>query len=89
LEVLLSADDIGGDLAELYGYVNRALPDAELDAFVDALAMRIARSTNRPSLKRKTLSMLRASRPTQKLPPSGTHVLPLFSAPPPKRESIN
>jgi enoyl-CoA hydratase/carnithine racemase len=42
LEVLLGADDIGGDLAELYGYVNRALPDAELDAFVEALAMRIA-----------------------------------------------
>jgi enoyl-CoA hydratase/carnithine racemase len=42
LEVLLGADDIGGDLAELYGYVNRAFPDAELDAFVDALAMRIA-----------------------------------------------
>src|SRR5471032_909313 len=42
LEVLLGADDIRGDLAELYGYVNRALPDAELDAFVDALATRIA-----------------------------------------------
>ncbi|MCW2241143.1 enoyl-CoA hydratase/isomerase family protein [Azospirillum canadense] len=42
LEVLLSADDIGGELAELYGYVNRALPDAELDGFVDALAQRIA-----------------------------------------------
>jgi enoyl-CoA hydratase/carnithine racemase len=42
LEVLLGADDIRGDLAELYGYVNRALPDAELDAFVDALAIRIA-----------------------------------------------
>jgi enoyl-CoA hydratase/carnithine racemase len=42
LEVLLGADDIRGDFAELYGYVNRALPDAELDAFVDALAMRIA-----------------------------------------------
>jgi enoyl-CoA hydratase/carnithine racemase len=42
LEVLLGADDIPGDLAELYGYVNRALPDAELDAFVDALATRIA-----------------------------------------------
>jgi len=42
LEVLLGADDIPGDLAELYGYVNRAFPDAELDAFVDALAMRIA-----------------------------------------------
>jgi enoyl-CoA hydratase/carnithine racemase len=42
LEVLLGADDIGGGLAELYGYVNRALPDSELDAFVDALAVRIA-----------------------------------------------
>jgi len=42
LEVLLGADDIPGDLAELYGYVNRALPDAELDGFVDALASRIA-----------------------------------------------
>ena len=42
LEVLLGADDIPGELAELYGYVNRALPDADLDAFVDALATRIA-----------------------------------------------
>ena len=42
LEVLLGADDIRGDLAELYGYVNRSLPDAELDAFVEALAVRIA-----------------------------------------------
>jgi enoyl-CoA hydratase/carnithine racemase len=42
LEVLLGADDIRGDLAELYGYVNRALPDSELDAFVDAVAVRIA-----------------------------------------------
>jgi enoyl-CoA hydratase/carnithine racemase len=42
LEVLLGADDVPGDLAELYGYVNRSLPDAELDGFVDALATRIA-----------------------------------------------
>jgi enoyl-CoA hydratase/carnithine racemase len=42
LEVLLGADDICGDLAELYGYVNRSLPDSELDAYVDALAMRIS-----------------------------------------------
>ena len=41
LEVLLGADDIDGELAERYGYVNRVLPDAELDAFVDA-ATRIA-----------------------------------------------
>jgi enoyl-CoA hydratase/carnithine racemase len=42
LEVLLSADDIRGADAELLGYVNRALPDGELNAFVDALAQRIA-----------------------------------------------
>ena len=42
LEVLLGADDIGAADAELLGYVNRALPDAELDNFVDALATRIS-----------------------------------------------
>ena len=42
MEVLLSGQDINGDLAELYGYVNRSLPDAELDEFVDRLASRIA-----------------------------------------------
>jgi enoyl-CoA hydratase/carnithine racemase len=42
LEVLLGADDIPGDLAERYGYVNRCFPDADLDSFVDSLAKRIA-----------------------------------------------
>jgi enoyl-CoA hydratase/carnithine racemase len=42
LEILLGADDIRGEVAELYGYVNRSLPDAELEAFVDELARRIA-----------------------------------------------
>ena len=42
LEVLLSSNDITGDHAEAYGYVNRSMPDAELDGFVDALAVRIA-----------------------------------------------
>jgi hypothetical protein len=41
LEILLSGHDVDGELAERYGYVNRALPDRELDAFVDALAARI------------------------------------------------
>jgi enoyl-CoA hydratase/carnithine racemase len=43
LEALLSSEDIRGEQAEAYGYVNRALPDAELDGFVDALATRISR----------------------------------------------
>jgi enoyl-CoA hydratase/carnithine racemase len=42
LEVLLSSEDIRGEQAEAYGYVNRALPDADLDAFVETLATRIA-----------------------------------------------
>ena len=42
LEVLLSAEDIRAADAERLGYVNRALPDAELDGFVEALATRIA-----------------------------------------------
>ena len=42
LEVLLGSDDIRGELAEAYGYVNRSLPDAELDGFVEAFATRIA-----------------------------------------------
>ncbi|MGO4221721.1 enoyl-CoA hydratase/isomerase family protein [Lysobacter sp. TAF61] len=49
LEVVLGADDFPGDLAERYGYVNRAVPDAELDTFVDAFARRIA-SFDRQSL---------------------------------------
>src|SRR6267154_1200845 len=42
LEVLMGADDITGDLAERYGYVNRSFPDSELDAFVESLATRIS-----------------------------------------------
>jgi enoyl-CoA hydratase/carnithine racemase len=42
LEVLLGSDDINGDLAEKYGYVNRSFDDDKLDPFVDALATRIS-----------------------------------------------
>ena len=42
LEVLLSSRDYDADLAERYGWINRSLPDDELDEFVEALARRIA-----------------------------------------------
>src|SRR6185369_8934624 len=42
LEIVLGCDDIPADLAERWGYVNRALPPAELGPFVDRLAHRIA-----------------------------------------------
>ena len=42
LEVVLGCGDLDGATAERWGYVNRALPDAELRPFVEALARRIA-----------------------------------------------
>jgi enoyl-CoA hydratase/carnithine racemase len=42
LEVLLSADDYDADLAERYGWINRAIPAQALDGFVRHLARRIA-----------------------------------------------
>jgi enoyl-CoA hydratase/carnithine racemase len=42
LEVLLSADDYDAELAERYGWINRALPADALEDFVTRLAHRIA-----------------------------------------------
>lgn len=42
MELLVGGADIDGAVAERYGMVNRALPAAELNAFVDGLARRIA-----------------------------------------------
>src|SRR6266404_1001765 len=55
LEIVLGANDFDGDIAERYGYVNRALPDVELDGFVDALARRIASFDRRPIAAAKNL----------------------------------
>jgi enoyl-CoA hydratase/carnithine racemase len=55
LEIVLSANDFDGDTAERYGYVNRSLPDAELDGFVDALARRIASFDRRALAAAKNL----------------------------------
>jgi enoyl-CoA hydratase/carnithine racemase len=63
LEVLLGADDIPGDLAERYGYVNRSFPDAELDTFVDSLAKRIA------SFDKQALSETKRFADVASLPP--------------------
>ena len=42
MEAILGADDFCAEEAERYGWINRALPDADLDAFVARLARRIA-----------------------------------------------
>jgi enoyl-CoA hydratase/carnithine racemase len=42
MEAILGADDFDAEQAERYGWINRALPDADLDAFVARLARRVA-----------------------------------------------
>jgi enoyl-CoA hydratase/carnithine racemase len=55
LEIILGANDFDGDTAERYGYINRALPDEELDGFVDALTRRIASFDRRSIAAAKNL----------------------------------
>src|ERR1700746_2107562 len=64
LEIVLSANDFDGDSSEQYGYINRSLPDAELDGFVDALARRIA------SFDRRALAAAKHLVNEVSLPPS-------------------
>jgi enoyl-CoA hydratase/carnithine racemase len=52
LEVMLSADDYSAELAERYGWINRALPANEIDEFVSKLAHRI---TKFPAIGRKVV----------------------------------
>ncbi|MGW7688622.1 enoyl-CoA hydratase/isomerase family protein [Streptomyces asiaticus] len=42
LELLLTGDLVDADTAAAYGWINRAVPAAELDAFVDGAAAKIA-----------------------------------------------
>src|SRR5438094_617840 len=55
LEIVLGGNDFDGETAERYGYVNRALPNSELDGFVDALARRIASFDRRAIAAAKNL----------------------------------
>src|SRR4029453_14295223 len=76
LEVMLSADDIPGDLAELYGYVNRSLPDADLDGFVDALATRIVSFDKQAIMDTKRLVNVASLPPDVEIKSGGDACLP-------------
>lgn len=62
LEVLLGACDFPADLAERYGYINRALPPEELTSFVEKLAYRIA------SFPAHAIALMKASVDAAELP---------------------
>jgi enoyl-CoA hydratase/carnithine racemase len=63
LEAILGSADYDADLAERWGWVTRALPDAELDAFVDATVARLA------SFDRQALATAKAMVNRATLPP--------------------
>ena len=78
LEIVLGANVFDGDTAERYGYVNRALPDAELNpSFVDALARRIASFDRRALAAAKSLESTRS----RCRPPTGSSTLSFLLRP--------
>ncbi len=62
LEVVLGCDDFPADLAERYGYINRALPPDEIGPFVEDLAYRIA------SFPAESIALAKASVNSAELP---------------------
>jgi enoyl-CoA hydratase/carnithine racemase len=60
LEIAVSADDYSAETAELYGWINRAFPDAELDGFVTNLASRIS-TFELPALRATKATLLKRS----------------------------
>ena len=81
LEILLVADDLDGPRAELYGYVNRTVPDAELDAEVDGIATRLARFDHDAIVRTKTYVDRVTLPDDSELPPTLDDVRELSSRP--------
>jgi enoyl-CoA hydratase/carnithine racemase len=65
LEIICGANDFDADTAEKYGWVNRSIPDAELDTFVEDLALRIASFEARALELGKKLVNARAGVPSE------------------------
>ncbi|MFE9259189.1 enoyl-CoA hydratase/isomerase family protein [Streptomyces sp. NPDC006879] len=71
LEIVLGSEDFDATTAERYGWVNRALPDAELDTFVDGFASRIARFDQNALSTAKDIINRRSAFPLEDIVESG------------------
>ena len=81
LEIVLSADDFDADVAERYGWVNRALADDGLDSFVDTLVRRLA-SFDREVLAAAKAQINRFGKPTAtELQSSNDMIFPMLAWP--------
>jgi len=74
LEIIASADDYDAGTAERYGWINRVLPDIELDDYVDRLARRLASFNPKVLSSTKRLVRERAATPSV-----GDYARPLMS----------
>jgi enoyl-CoA hydratase/carnithine racemase len=70
LEVLLVADDIDAQRAERYGYVNRVVPDGELDDETDRVARRLASFDKQAIAETKGFVDAVTLPPDEELPPA-------------------
>src|ERR1700688_1976342 len=81
LEIVLGADDFDADIAERYGWVNRALDDDDLDSFVDTLVRRLA-SFDREVLAAAKAQINRFGTPTAtELQSSNDMIFPMLAWP--------
>jgi enoyl-CoA hydratase/carnithine racemase len=64
LEVIIGADDFDADTAALYGWVNRAIPDVEIEGFVERFATRVASFDHKLIATVKDIVNQRVERPT-------------------------
>lgn len=64
LEIILGSEDYNAEVAERYGWINRAIADAELSAFVDNYARRLAGFDTAPLAKAKSLVNARTGLPS-------------------------
>jgi enoyl-CoA hydratase/carnithine racemase len=81
LEIVLSGDDFDAEIAERYGWVNRAVDDDDLDSFVDSLVRRLA-SFDRETLAAAKSQINRFGMPTAaELQSSNDLFFPLLALP--------
>ena len=81
LEVVLVGDDLDGPRAEQYGYVNRTVPDSELDSEVDAIASRLARFDHEAIARAKSYIDRVTLPPEREFPPALTDFFDLLGRP--------
>ena len=81
LEIVLSGEDFDAEIAERYGWVNRAVDDEDLDLFVDTLVPRLA-SFDRETLAAAKSQINRFGTPTAaELQSSNDLFFPLLALP--------